>query len=85
MQQILHEDLQKRKLCTQFVSHALTIKQKEQRLNHAYNLIETIKSDLNFLDSIITGDESWCFVYDLVTKRRSSEWCGRNMPPSKQF
>ncbi len=49
-QQILSEDLQKWKLHMRFVSHAFTAKQKEQCLNHAYNLIETIKGDPNFLD-----------------------------------
>ncbi len=71
MQQILCEDLQKWKLCAWFVPHALTPEQKEQRLNHAYDLIETIKSDPNFLDSKITDDESWYFAYDLETKRQS--------------
>ncbi len=33
VQQILHEDLQKRKLCVWFVMHTLTAEQKEQRLN----------------------------------------------------
>ncbi len=73
MQQILCEDLQKWKLCAQFVSHALTARQKEQHLKHAYDLIETIKSDPNFLDFISTGDESWCSTYDLETRRLSSE------------
>ncbi len=68
VQQILCENLQKWKLCTWFVPRVLTAKQKEQRLDHAYNLIETIKSDPNILDSIITGDESQCFAYDLETK-----------------
>ncbi len=45
VQQILCEDLQKRKLCAQFVPHVLTAEQKEQRFNHAYGLIETIKSN----------------------------------------
>ncbi len=54
VQRTLHEDLQKQKLCTQFVPHALTAKQKEQCLNHAYGLIEMIKCDPNFLGSIIT-------------------------------
>ncbi len=85
MQQIVCEDLQKWKLCMQFVLHALTAEQKKQRLNHTYNLIETIKSGPNFLDSIITGDESWCFVYDLEITRLSSEWCSPNRPPSKKF
>ncbi len=72
MQQTLQEDLQKWKPCMRFVLHALTTEQTEQRLNHAYYLIETIKSDPNFSDSIITGDESWCFAYDPETKRQSS-------------
>ncbi len=85
VQQILREGLQKWKLCTWFVPHALTAEQKEQSLNHAYNLIETIKSNPNFLDSIITGYESWCFAYDPETKRQSSKWCGPNTPLSKKF
>ncbi len=71
VQQILREDLHKWKLCVRFVSHLLTAKQKEQCFNYAYDFIETIKSDPNFLDSIITGDKSWCFAYDLETKRQS--------------
>ncbi len=58
VQQILCKDLQKWKLCMWFVPHALTVEQKEQRLNHTYDFIKTIKSNSKFLDSIITGDES---------------------------
>ncbi len=71
-QQILRVDLQKRKLCMRFVPHAFTAEQKEQCLNHAYNFIETIKSNPNFLDSISTGDKSWCFAnfhIGVVTKK----------------
>ncbi len=68
VRQILCEDLQKWKLCEQFVPHALTVAQKEKCLNHAYDLIEMIKSNTNFLDSIITGGESWCFAHDPETK-----------------
>ncbi len=53
VQQILRENLQKWKLCLQFVPQASTAEQKEQRLYHAYDLTETIKSDANFLDSTI--------------------------------
>ncbi len=85
LQQILREDLQNWKLCAQFVPHALIAKQKEERLNHTYNLIEMIKSNPNFLDSIITGYERWCFAYDPETKRQSFEWCSLNTRPSKKF
>ncbi len=44
-----------------------------------------IKSSPNFLYSIITGDESLCFAYDLETKCQSSEWCGPKTLPSKKF
>ncbi len=81
----MRADLQKWKRCAPFVSHALTVKQKKQRLNHTYDLIKTIKGDLNFLDSMITSDESWCFAYDPETKPQSSEWCGPNPLPSKKF
>ncbi len=84
LQQIL-QDLQNWKLFGWFVLHSLTAKQKEQGFNHAYNLIEMIKSDTNFLESIITGDESWCFAHDPETKRQSSKWCGSNTALSKKF
>ncbi len=46
----------------------------------SYELIETIKSDPNIYDSIITDDESCCFAYDPETKCQSSKWCGLNTP-----
>ncbi len=46
---------------------------------NAYDPIEMIKGDPNFLDSIITGDESWGFAYNLETK------CQSYTPPSKKF
>ncbi len=85
MQQILCEDLQKQKLYQWFVLYALTAKQKEERLNHTYGLTKTNKSDPNFLDFIITGDESWCFAYDQERQCQSSECCGPNTPRSKTF
>ena len=37
-----------------------------------------------FLNKIITGDETWCFVYDLETKRQRSEWVGEtSLRPKK--
>ncbi len=48
VQQILCEDSQKWKICMWFVSHALTAEQKEQHLNHTYDLIERIKNDPTF-------------------------------------
>jgi len=44
-----------------------------------------IKGDKNFLDKVITGDESWCFTYDPETKRQSSEWVGEHSSGQKKL
>ncbi len=51
------------------IQRALIAEQKEHSSYHTYNFTELIKSDSNFLNSIVTGDESWCFAHDLETKR----------------
>ncbi len=81
---IIRENLGKRKLCARFVPHALTREQREQRVAHAEDLLQMISDDPNFVRSIITGDETWCFAYDPETKRQSAEWCSKNSPrPTK--
>jgi hypothetical protein len=42
-------------------------------------------SNTNFLNKIITGDETWCFAYDPETKRQSSEWVGKTFPRPKKL
>ncbi len=67
MQRILHHNLKKWKICTRFVPQALTAKQHNKRVADTCDMLEMVKNDPEFSDSIITGDESWCFVYDLET------------------
>jgi len=71
---ILHEDLGKRKVCARFVPRELTEEQKGARLQHCRDLIETAKNDLNFVKTIVTGDETWCFQYGPESKRQSAIW-----------
>jgi hypothetical protein len=42
-------------------------------------------ADKNFLNKIITGDETWCFAYDPETKRRISEWVGETFAQLKKL
>jgi hypothetical protein len=35
-------------------------------------------------DRIITGDETWCFQYDLETKCQSMQWKTQNSPQLKK-
>lgn len=82
---ILHEDLKKRKVCAKFVPHSLTDEQKSSRFAHCLDVISTARNDVNFLKSIVTGDETWCFQYDPKTKRQSSEWKTKNSPQAKKL
>jgi len=77
---ILREDLKKRKLCSRFVPHTLTREQMDERDAACQDLLNMINSDKNFLDKVITDDESWCFTYDPETKHQSSEWVGEHSP-----
>ncbi len=82
---ILSDDLKKRKLQAQFVPHALMAEQQEQRVVHAKDLPEMIAHDPSFLNSIITGDKSWFFLYDPEMKTQSVAWCGENSPRLKKL
>ncbi len=66
---ILTEDLVKRNVCARFVPHFLTEDQKAQCIDALKDLIEMAESDEDFLHSIVTGDESWCYEYNPSTKR----------------
>jgi len=54
---ILKEDLGKRKLCARFVLHSLTPEQTEDGVTSCSDIITMPNAD-NFLNKIITGDET---------------------------
>ncbi|XP_054725145.1 protein GVQW3-like [Anastrepha obliqua] len=56
---ILTDDLGKRLVCARFVPHQLNEDQKIGRVEHCKDIISTAENDPDFLDSIITGDETW--------------------------
>jgi len=39
-----------------------------------------IRVNKNYLQKIITGDESWCSAYDRETKCQSEQWIEPNSP-----
>jgi len=57
----------------------------DERFVACQELLNMINGDKNFLDKVITGDESWCFAYDPETKRQSSEWVGEHSPLPKKL
>ncbi|GFX14265.1 protein GVQW3 [Trichonephila clavipes] len=55
---IVIEDLQMRKVCAKLVSKVLTQDQKELRVLLS-RIVDLIQNEPNFLNSVVTGDESW--------------------------
>lgn len=64
--------MNRRKICFHFVPHILTHEQKQTRFSCSRDFIKNVYSEPNFLKTIVTGDESWCFMYDFQTKWQSS-------------
>lgn len=81
---IVTEDFQMRKVCAKLVPKVLTDEQKTNRVTVSQELVDCCEEDPNFLDDVITGDESWMFEYDPETKRQSEEWHTSASPKPKK-
>ncbi len=55
---MLTEKMNRQKVCSQFILHFLTDKQKQMHLACTRDLVETADVDPNFLKSIVTSDEN---------------------------
>jgi len=62
------------RIAEKFVPRLLSNDQKEHRIPVCTQLTEQVKKDVNFISTIITGDECWVFGYDPETKQLSSQW-----------
>jgi len=80
VQHIVKEDLGMRKISTKMVPRILTHDQKQCRLHISSDLLRNAE----MFDRAITGDETWCFQYDLETKRLSMHWKTQNSPRTKK-
>jgi len=83
-QKILTEDLQMRRASAIFVPRLLTVERKDDRVSVCTDLRELAQNDLNFMSSVITGDESWIYGYDPETKQMSSQWKTASSPRPKK-
>lgn len=81
---IVSEDLAMRKICAKLVPKILTHDQKQSRVSASEDLLQHVEEDPEFLDNVITGDESWIFEYDPETKRQSAEWHTASSPRPKK-
>jgi len=72
--QILANELGMRKICAKMVPRNLSQDQKDMRKERCVDFLNLIANDSDFLERVITGDESWVFEFDPETKRQSMEW-----------
>lgn len=56
---------------------------KEYRVDIAKDMLTNVSDDSTFMTSIITGDESWLYEYDVETVQQSSESLAKNERNSK--
>ena len=85
--QIFTEKRQMRRVSAKIVPRLLTDDQKENCVEISQEMLANANGNENFLKNIITGDDTWVYVYDVETKMQSSQWMGKGLPrhpPPKQ-
>ncbi|KAJ4436093.1 hypothetical protein ANN_18720 [Periplaneta americana] len=71
---ILCDDLNMSHVTQHSVPRILSQDQRDDRMTICGDLISSADDDPTFLNLIITGDETWCFLYDPQLKRQSATW-----------
>ena len=70
---IITEDLGMRKVCAKMVPRLLNDGQKENRVQVCQDILKQLEITPDLLSRVVTGDESWIFKYNPLTKRQSLE------------
>ncbi|XP_065299998.1 histone-lysine N-methyltransferase SETMAR-like [Dermacentor albipictus] len=71
---IMTEDLAMKRVAAKFVPNLLTVEQKQLHVEVSQDMLDSTKSDPDFMNTIITGDVAWVNGYNLETKSQSSQW-----------
>jgi AraC-like DNA-binding protein len=81
---ILTEDLHMCRVVMKFVPKLLSQEHQQLRLEVAWDMLECVNGDPEFLKTVITGDETWVYGYDPETKVQSSQWKHSSSPRPKK-
>jgi hypothetical protein len=83
---ILSDDLNLSRVTEHSVPHILTQDQHDDHMTICGDLIDSADKDGTFLNRIITGDETWCFLYYPQLKRNWPQAMPQGNPsPSMQL
>ncbi|GFV00446.1 histone-lysine N-methyltransferase SETMAR [Trichonephila clavipes] len=81
LHKVVSEKLKFRKLCARWVPRLLTEEHKLKRMACALDFLDRYhKEGDQFLESIVTGDETWVSHITPESKRQSMEWRHTNSP-----
>ena len=81
---ILTEDLCLRRVSAKFIPKLLTEQQKELRKESSQDMLDIANHDPQFMETIITGDETGVYGYDPETKFQSTQWKHVESPRPKK-
>jgi hypothetical protein len=62
-----------RKVCAKMVPKNSNSNQKARRNEVSAEMLQRLQTEPDFLNPVITGDESWLFEYDSETMRQSED------------
>lgn len=83
---IVHEQLDYRKVCSRWVPRQLTEDHKSGRMGSSLNFLQRYAEEgESFLGRIVTGDETWVHHYSPESKMESMIWKHTASPPVKKF
>lgn len=83
---ILTEHLGYSKVCARWVPKMLTEDHKRQRVEAAQQFLDCHEADGDeYLDSIVTGDETWVHYTTPETKEQSKQWKHTSSPKPRKF
>lgn len=79
---ILTDNLGMNKVSARWVPRLLTVEEKERRVIDSKAFLRRYRREgEDFLDRIITTDETWMWLFDPESKRESAAWKGSSSPP----
>ena len=81
---IITEDLGMRKVCVKMVPRLLNDGQNENRVQVCQDILKQLEITPDLLSRVVTGDESWIFEYNPLTKWQSLEWKSASSPRPKK-
>lgn len=76
-QKIIKQDLKLIRKAAKFVPHLLQEDQIKERVCISSNMLAKLRSELHFLEYIVTTDEMWVYCYDPELKTQSSAWLAK--------